>query len=116
MSLLTRLMGMVATPKSENGPKATEHGWATKYVVATRYKNPQMGYNVGFRFPLHPYDCDSAEMFDFIEKEGNGHIYQGGGYPGAEVFATFADVNDKESANRFLLGFLPKLNTFMARR
>lgn len=80
-------------------PVEWEHGWKTKHVIATRYSNPHMGFNIGFRFPLNAYDCDAAELFEFIEKTLGGWVYEGGGSPGAEIFAVFRDVKDRESAN-----------------
>ena len=111
MSLWKRIVSLTQTA---NEPTPTEHGWRTERVIATRYKNPHMSYNIGFQFPENPYDCDAKELFDFIQNEGNGRIYQGGGYPGAEVFAVFEAVKDQDSANAFLTGgFLERLDTFV---
>jgi hypothetical protein len=112
------LMGAIGCSRASDAQLvATEHGYQTKYVIATRYQNDFFGYNIGFRFPHHPYDSDSRELFEFIEKEGHGAIFQGGGSPGAEVFAKFEGVVDKESANKFLTdGFLVKLDRFMSTR
>lgn len=94
-------------------PEEWKSGWLTKRVVATRYKNPHMGYNVGFLFPGNEDNCDRAELCEFVKANG-GHIYQCGGWPGAEMFATFDGVTDKESANTMLREFLPKLDKFVA--
>lgn len=94
------------------GPEEWKSGWKTKRVIATRYKNPHMGYNIGFRFPGNDNNCDRAELCEFVRANG-GHIYQCGGWPGAEMFATFDGVTDKESANTKLISFLPELDRFM---
>ncbi len=93
-------------------PVEWEHGWKTDYVVAARYKNPVMGYNLGFTFPKQPHDSDRAETFAFLSEHGCG-VYQGGGYPGAPLFAVCKGVTDKDSANKFLPEFLPKLDAHM---
>lgn len=86
-----------------------EHGWRTTNVIATRYSNPHMGYNIGFTFPGHENDCDRAEICDYIKGNG-GAIYQCGGYPGAEMFAVFSGVSDKATANAKLKEILPGLD------
>lgn len=86
-----------------------EHGWKTDRVIATRYKNPTMGYNIGFTFPKNPNDCDRAELSDFMDVHGGG-IYQSGGHPGAEMFVRFKDVTDKETANVKIKEILPALS------
>lgn len=93
-------------------PVATEHGWKTSRVIATRYQNDLVGYNIGFDFPLNRYDSDRVEVSDFMESKG-GWIYEGGGYPGATAYATFDGVKDKESADRKLLAILPELDKLM---
>lgn len=93
-------------------PVEWEHGWKTDYVVATRYRNPQIGYNIGFVFPKQPYDSDRAETFKFLEDNGCS-VYQGGGAPGAELFAICKGITNKESANVKLIELLPKLDEHM---
>lgn len=93
-------------------PVEWEHGWKTEYVTATRYKNPVMGYNIGFTFPKQPDDSDRAETFSFIAAHGC-FVFQGGGSPGAELYAKCEGVTDKETANQFLVTFLPKLDEHM---
>lgn len=93
-------------------PVEWEHGYKTDYVVATRYKNPTMGYNIGFAFPKQPYDNDRAETFEFLAANGCS-VYQGGGYAGAPLYAICRGVTDKESANAKLIEFLPKLDAHM---
>lgn len=105
-------MVYASSPKIEEW----EHGYKTELVIATRYANPTMGYNLGFKFPHHGADSDSTELFDFIENNGC-RIYSGGGEYGAEIFAICKGVTDKESANKFLTGgFLARLHGFMAKR
>lgn len=89
-----------------------EHGFKTKRVIATRYKNEHMGYNIGFRFD-DPMNEDRVEVSEFFEANG-GSVFQSGGYPGAEAFVVFKEVTDKESANRKLRDILPKLDRLMA--
>lgn len=118
MKIKTRLLvvaaalGMGATGCQAQRPSEWEHGWKTPHVIATRYKSPVIGYNIGFRFPKNPNNCDRAEIFDLIATN-NGAVYQGGGFPGAEAFAVFKDVSDKESANKKLQVLLPKLERLM---
>ena len=86
-----------------------EHGFKTKNVIATRYKSPMIGYNIGFRFPNDTHNSDREEIASFIAANG-GAIYQMGGYPGAEVIVVFIGVTNKELANKMLPSFLPKLD------
>lgn len=104
---LTVLVGLVPAQ-----PVEWDHGYKTDYVVATRYKNPTMGYNIGFTFPKQPYDSDRAETFEFLASNGC-NVYSGGGGPGAPLYAICNGVTDKDSANQFLIGFLPKLDEHM---
>jgi hypothetical protein len=92
-----------------DNPVEWEHGWKTDDVIATRYQNKQVGYNIGFQFPRNPNNCDRSEIFDFITKQ-QGNIYQVGGYPGAEMFVIFKDVTDKTTANKKLKSILPALS------
>lgn len=104
------LMIMVGVATGQ--PVEWEHGYKTEYVVATRYQNKMMGYNIGFTFPKQPYDSDRAETFEFLAANGC-NVYQGGGYPGAPLYVICKGVTDKESANAKLLEFLPKLDGHM---
>lgn len=113
------ILGFVRKKMPEMGfapiaPKEWEHGWETIHVRASRYSNKYIGFNIGFIFPKHPYDCDRADLIEFINVSGDGCVYQCGGHPGAEVFATFRGVKDIESANAMLKEFLPRLEKFMA--
>ena len=85
-----------------------EHGFKNKYVVATRYRNDMFGFNIGFVFPKHPNDSDRAETFKFFS-DNECIIFQGGGYPGAPLYAICKDVVDKDTANKKLIEFMPKL-------
>jgi hypothetical protein len=109
MDKILALCAMILTVCANDGVTEWEHGYKTDYVVATRYSNPMMGYNIGFELPKNPYDADRAEMFEWLEKNGV-HIFEGGGGPGAILYAKVEGVTDKESANRFLVEFLPKFN------
>lgn len=88
----------------------TEHGWRTTNVVATRYTNQTVGYNIGFKFPNDPGNSDRVELLEFIEGIHRGSVYSGGGYPGAEVFVVFSDVTDRETADKKLKVLLPLLD------
>lgn len=90
-------------------PAEWEHGFKTDYVIATRYTNPAMGYNIGFTLPRNPYDADRAEMFSWLAENGV-HVYEGGGSPGAELYAKVDKVTDKNTANKWLVEFLPKFS------
>ncbi len=94
---------------ADHTPVEWKHGWQTKYVIGTRYKNELMGSNIGFKFPHHPNHCDRDELVRFMEQH-KGEPYQMGGYPGAEMFVLFDDVTDKESANVKLRAILPALS------
>jgi hypothetical protein len=96
-------------------PEVTEweHGYKTDRVIATRYNNPHMGYNIGFTFPKNPASSDTSDIWEFLEKANDGWIFQGGGYPGAEVFVVFKDVKDRDSANIKLKKILPPLTQIM---
>jgi hypothetical protein len=71
-----------------------------------------MGQSIGFRFPKDPYECDRAEISQLIAGFG-GSIFQGGGSPGAESFATFEGVKDKETADAKIKAILPELTLLM---
>lgn len=86
-----------------------EHGFKTEGVIATRYKNQGGRYTIGFRFPGNEFNCDRAEISEFVENNG-GSIYEMGGYPGAEVLATFIGVMDVPSANSKIKTILPGLD------
>lgn len=112
LALLTCSAGCAQKPAKVNTYPATEweHGWKTKQVTATRYKNQMMGFNIGFKFaPEYRNYVDRVEVMDFLKANG-GNVYEGGGYPGAEVFTIFSGVQDREAANVFLPKLLPKLS------
>lgn len=82
--------------------------------VPLGYKNPVMGYNIGFRFTDNSldYKADRAEVDEFYHKNG-GVCFQGGGLPGSEYFVIFGTVKTRDDADKFLPIFLPKLETFV---
>jgi hypothetical protein len=90
-----------------------EHGWKTGRIVATRMKSQLMGENIKFEFPDNLYDSDRAEVSQFVEMNG-GNVYEGGGSPGAPMYATFKGVKDTESADKKLVEILPKFDELMA--
>jgi hypothetical protein len=51
-------------------------------------------------------------MYDWLAANGV-HIYQGGGSPGATNYAKVEGVTDKESADKFLVEFLPKFDAWV---
>lgn len=113
LCLLLVMIGCAASVQ----PQVTqewEHGFRTKHVTATRYNNPDMGYNIGFKFPLNPADCDREEIYEFIRSQ-NGYIYQGGGSWGAEAYVVFKDVHNQEEANRKLHRIMPAFERVVAR-
>lgn len=89
-----------------------EHGFETSRVKASRMHSDTMGWNIKMEFPKNAYDCDRAEVGDWIAAHG-GNIFQGGGYPGAPAFIGFKDVTDRESADRKLREILPALSQLM---
>jgi len=93
-------------------PIPTEHGWKTPYVIATRYANSNIGFNIGFTFPLNSNECDRAEVGEFIEMHG-GNIFEGGGSPGAEAFTKFDGVKDIATADAKIKEVLPGLTLLM---
>lgn len=103
---------ITAIARSAEKPVQWEHGWKTSYVVATRYENRVVGFNVGFAFPKNPYDCDSAELFQFLEANG-WQSYQGGGYPGAPIYTVNKAVKSREDADKLLPKFLPLLDDWV---
>jgi hypothetical protein len=107
-SLFANLLGCARPPQITQ----TEHGWQTDRVIATRHKSEVMGQSIGFRFPKDPYQCDRAEISQLIAGFG-GSIFQGGGSPGAESFATFEGVKDKETADAKIKAILPELTLLM---
>lgn len=90
-----------------------EHGYKTDRVIATRYTNPDIGYNIGFQFPKNVADADRVEVSQFFEVH-NGWLFQGGGYPGAIAYVKFQDVTDNASANAKLKEILPDLDQLMS--
>jgi hypothetical protein len=106
------VLGCKRTTSIAATPEVWEHGYRTPNVIATRYANEMVGFNIGFTFPNHPYDCDRAEISEWFEYF-SGNVYQGGGYAGAEVFVVFDNVKDVETANNKLLEILPELDQFI---
>lgn len=95
--------------------EAWDHGFKTDCVVATRYGNRHLGFNIGFRFPKHTHTYDSPEVFDWFLGYG-GTVLGGGGMPGGEINVIFEGVSDRESANKKLSVVLPALTEFMRNR
>ena len=93
-------------------PVEWDHGYKTDYVIAWRFKNDAIGYNIGFDLPKNPYDADRAEMSDWLSQHGV-HIFQGGGAPGARTYEKVDGVTDKETANKFLIKFLPEFDAWV---
>lgn len=102
----------VKSTVSPNAVVAWEHGWKTSRITATRYSNKMMGMNIGFEFPKDPYECDRSELSNFIAAHG-GNVYQGGGSPGASLYATFKGVTDIDTANKKLQDIMPAFNKLM---
>lgn len=89
-----------------------KHGWRTWNVIATRYENPYLGYNIGFRFPENTYNYDHPSVFEWFRRY-DGTAIGGGGRPGGEITVLFSGVKDKDSANKKLKEILPELSQFM---
>ena len=102
---LALAVGNAEAPKVEQW----EHGWKTARGIARRNTTPLIGYNVGFKFPLNPYDCDRAELTDFMELHG-GWVWTAGGEIGAEMFVRFKGVNGRDAADKKILEILPALS------
>lgn len=99
---------------TESSHKATqwEHGWETDVVTASRYTNPDIGYNIGFVFKRYSEKADRAELFDYFKSNG-GSVYEGGGSPDAPDYVIFDNVKSRDDADKFLPVFLPKLSSFV---
>ncbi len=110
---MTRLIDSLFGAR-EAKPLEWDHGWATPHVKATRYANPHMGFNIGFTLPKHPYDCDRAEMMDWLRSQGV-NIFQCGGHPGAEIFAIVDGVGSRDLANEWLPTFLPRFDAWIVK-
>ena len=91
---------------------ATAHGWRSARVIATRYRNPTIGYNIGFLFPRDPMNSDAVEVSQFMHVH-EGLVLQSGGAPDAEMVVQFRDVTDRPSADRKLQAVLPLLDRLM---
>lgn len=91
-----------------------EHGFRTRYVVATRMTGEHAGFFISFKFPLHPDQCDREDLLACVHSLG-GAILSCGGWPGAPINARFASMPDIASANDLLPTILPKLNSFVER-
>ena len=90
-----------------------EHGFRTDTIIVTRYANPRIGLNIGFRFvEPYVYHGDRLEIFKFMESN-NGFVYQGGGYLGAELLVIFKDVKTKEQANEKIKNILIQLDLLL---
>lgn len=92
--------------------KEWKHGFETSRVIATRYKNQNIGENIGFRFPKDPNNSDRGELSDFLEMHGCS-VFQGGGYPGAELLAQCDGVTDTATATAKIKEVLPGLSSLM---
>ena len=109
---VTNLEEIARLDRAASGLKEWQHGYETRFVRATRYKNPHIGQNIGFVFPGNEHKCDRKELVDFMSNEG-GEVYQCGGYPGAEMLVIFKGVTDRDSANAKLVQLMPKLDRFI---
>jgi hypothetical protein len=107
-----KLVHAVSNTVPSSAPIKIEHGWKTERVMATRRKNDAMGQFVELTYPQNPYDCDRAEISDFIE-DRDGWVFQGGGSPGASMFVKFKNVNDASEMDKKLLTVLPALDKLM---
>lgn len=109
LSQLPGPLGLVSPPPSVT---IWEHGLQTPNVIATRYQNKVMGYNIGFVFPNDPYQSDDPRLFEYIESNG-GRVYEGGGSPGAPLYATFKGVTNTDTANAKLRVILPAFDALI---
>ena len=71
-----------------------------------------MGYNIRFDLPKNCYDADSVSMYDWLQERGV-NIYQGGGAPCAANYALVKGVTDRQSADEFLVKFLPEFDSWV---
>ena len=94
--------------------RPTEHGLRTYNVIATRYTNPYIGYNIGFEFPTIPYDADDERLFNLFDKYNCG-VFEGGGEPGAPLYVGCDGVHDADTANQRLRQLLPGLSRLVQR-
>ncbi len=94
-------------------PIKWERGYKTDRVIATRHGATLVGYTIKFEFPLNAYDCDRVEVSEFIADRG-GHIYEGGGFPGAPAYALFKGVTDDKSADSKMLAMLPAFDKLLS--
>lgn len=94
--------------------EAWEQGFKTSHVVATRYKSPMIGYNIGFKYTDQRYDDkgDRGEVMDFFQSQ-HCTVVQGGGGPYSEYFVICSDVTDRQSANIKMETLLPALDRFV---
>lgn len=109
-AVLTGFMSFAAG----DSPTEWEHGFKTDRVVATRYTNPMIGFNIGFRY-LNAHDDDNADtdrVMKFFEGQNCG-IYEGGGASHSEYYVQCKNVTDVASANIKLKTLLPALEAFM---
>lgn len=113
ISIFGLMMSAIGCSQQQK-PKATEHGFKTTRVVATRMMSDMMGLNVKFEYPLNGYDSDRVDISDWLEEHG-GYIMQGGGSPYAPSHVSFPDVKDVDSLNKKLLEVLPGLDLFMSK-
>lgn len=89
-----------------------EHGYKTSRVVGTRLHGDTMGWNAKFDFPQDAYDCDAADLSNYITSQG-GWVYRGGGEPGAALYVKFKDIDNKEKLSQKIKEILPKLSKVM---
>jgi len=99
-----------STPRvTMSAPVRWEHGWKTGRVVATRYFNQRLGWNIGFQFPFNTKDYDRAEVAYFMNHHDGSVI----AWTGRETVVVFRDVNGPQSADRKLQEILPELDELM---
>jgi len=92
-----------------SAPVRWEHGWKTGRVVATRYFNEQLGWNIGFQFPFNPKGYDRAEVAYFMSRHDGSVV----AWTERETVVIFRDVNGPQSADRKLEEILPELDELM---
>lgn len=86
----------------------------TNRVTAVIRHSDMMGDFIMFNFPKNPYDCDVADIFDFIESDAiGGSAFQGGGSPGAPICATFRKAKTRDELRAILRRVTPLLNALM---
>lgn len=103
----------LACSQASHAPVKIAHGYQTDRVTATTRTNTAMGMFIAIDFPRDPAYADRTEIGDYLANYG-GNIFEGGGYPGATVYATFDGVKTSAEADARMIQFLPGLDRLMA--